>query len=129
MNMPQMIPYEYERPSADEMSRAADDFFQLMNGRRSIRDFAADPVPRELIETAIRTASTAPSGAHRQPWKFVAVSDPDIKKADSRGGGTGRVRIVRRRSHAGRVAGGAGAVRDDLAKTVSGDRALDRGGV
>ena len=78
--MPPMIPYPYERPSAAEMSRAAEVFFQLMNSRRSIRDFAADPVPRELVETAIRTASTAPSGAHRQPWKFVAVSDPTIKK-------------------------------------------------
>lgn len=78
--MPRMIPYEYERPSADQMSRAADHFFQLMNARRSIRDFSADPVPRQLIETAIRTASSAPSGAHRQPWKFVAISDPAIKQ-------------------------------------------------
>lgn len=48
--------------------------------RRSVRHFAPDPVPRELIELAITTASTAPSGAHRQPWRFVAVSDPETKR-------------------------------------------------
>jgi nitroreductase len=50
-----------------------------MDRRRSVRDFSSDPVPRELVETAIRTASTAPSGAHRQPWRFVVVGDPEIK--------------------------------------------------
>jgi nitroreductase len=50
-----------------------------MGGRRSIRAFAPDPVPRELIEQAIMTAASAPSGAHQQPWTFVAVSDPDVK--------------------------------------------------
>ena len=48
--------------------------------RRSVRHFSPDPVPRELIELAIQTASTAPSGAHRQPWRFVAVSDPAVKR-------------------------------------------------
>ena len=47
--------------------------------RRSVRDFASDPVPRELIEIAIAAANTAPSGANRQPWHFVAVSDPAVK--------------------------------------------------
>jgi nitroreductase len=51
-----------------------------MSARRSIRHFSADPVPRELIELAIRTAGTAPSGANRQPWRFVAVSDPATKR-------------------------------------------------
>jgi nitroreductase len=55
-------------------------FYDLLNGRRSVREFSADPVPRGLIETAIATASTAPSGAHRQPWRFVAVSDPMVKR-------------------------------------------------
>ncbi len=73
------IPYRRDRFPADEMSRRANDFFELIDTRRSVREFSPDPVPRELIETAIRTASTAPSGAHRQPWKFVAVSDPAIK--------------------------------------------------
>lgn len=51
-----------------------------LDARRSVRFFSDDPVPRDLIETAIRTASTAPSGAHLQPWTFVAVSDPAIKR-------------------------------------------------
>jgi nitroreductase len=51
-----------------------------MDLRRSVREFSSNPVPRELIELAIRTASTSPSGAHRQPWRFVAVDDPAIKK-------------------------------------------------
>jgi nitroreductase len=62
------------------MSARANDFYKLMNGRRSVRHFSRDPVPRELIETAILTAASAPSGAHRQPWKFVAISDPEIKR-------------------------------------------------
>ncbi len=74
------IPYEYERKSVDVMCAAAEAYFELLSRRRSIRDFSADPVPRELIEAAIRTASTAPSGAHRQPWKFVAISDAELKR-------------------------------------------------
>ncbi len=74
------IPYDYERRPLDEMERRAADFYALMDRRRSIREFSADPVPRALIETAIRTASTAPSGAHRQPWRFVVVGDPAIKR-------------------------------------------------
>ena len=51
-----------------------------MDRRRSVRFFSGDPVPRELIEQAIKTASTAPSGAHKQPWTFVITGDPDIKR-------------------------------------------------
>lgn len=50
-----------------------------MERRRSVRMFSDEPVPRSLIEAAIRTASSAPSGAHMQPWTFVAVSNPAIK--------------------------------------------------
>lgn len=52
-----------------------------MNTRRTTRQFSNEPVPRELIQLAIQTAATAPSGAHQQPWTFVAVSDPAIKQA------------------------------------------------
>jgi iodotyrosine deiodinase len=61
------------------MLRRARAFHAAMEGRRSVRSFSPEPVPRELIEIAIRTASTAPSGAHRQPWKFVVVGDPGLK--------------------------------------------------
>ena len=74
------IPLVYDRLSEDEMARRAGEYYQLMNKRRSVRYFSADPVPRELIEKAILTANTAPSGAHKQPWTFVAISSPRIKK-------------------------------------------------
>lgn len=73
------IAYEFARLSSDEMTRRSDDFYRMMDRRRSIRDFSDDPVPDSLIEAAILTASTAPSGAHRQPWTFVAVGDPHLK--------------------------------------------------
>ena len=56
------------------------ELYEEMDRRRSVRAFSPDPVPRELIERAIQTASTAPSGAHQQPWTFVAISDPDTKR-------------------------------------------------
>lgn len=62
------------------MFERARGFYELMDSRRSVRDFSPRPVPRELIERAIQTASTAPSGAHRQPWRFVAVSDNQLKQ-------------------------------------------------
>jgi len=62
------------------MSERARDFYSLMKRRRSIRQFSPEPVPRELIETAIQTAGTAPSGANRQPWRFVVVGDSETKK-------------------------------------------------
>ena len=74
------IPYRPERLPEAEMLRRARDFFQEMDRRRSVRSFSPDPVPRELVELAIRTASTAPSGAHRQPWRFVVVGDPAVKR-------------------------------------------------
>lgn len=77
---PRFIPYRPERLPEETMHRRAHDFYAEMDRRRSVRHFSSDPVPRELIEVAIRTASTAPSGAHRQPWLFVAVDDPAMKK-------------------------------------------------
>ena len=74
------IPYRPERYSHDESVSRGQAFFENMDGRRSVRFFSEDPVPREAVELAIKTASTAPSGAHRQPWTFVVVSDPDIKR-------------------------------------------------
>lgn len=74
------IPYAPTRLSVDEMHRRADQFFEEMNQRRTVRFFSDAPVPRALIEQAIRAASTAPSGANKQPWKFVVVDDPALKK-------------------------------------------------
>lgn len=61
------------------MLRRAEAFRQQMQARRSVREFSSEAVPRALIEAAIGTAATAPSGAHRQPWRFVAVADPRLK--------------------------------------------------
>ena len=72
---------DFERVSTEETLERARRFYREMDRRRSVRDFAPDPVPREAIELAIRTASTAPSGAHRQPWRFVAIDDPETKRA------------------------------------------------
>lgn len=51
-----------------------------MDKRRTVRDFSAKPVPKEVIDNLLLTASTSPSGAHKQPWTFCVVSDPEIKK-------------------------------------------------
>ncbi len=74
------LPYRPPRLPEEEMRRRASAFYEEMNARRSARHYSPDPVPRDLIETAIATASTAPSGAHRQPWTFVAVSHPGTKR-------------------------------------------------
>ncbi len=74
------VPLQFERLPEEDSRRRAREFFDEMNRRRTTRHFSTDPVPRDLIETAIRTAGTAPSGAHQQPWTFVAVSDPDLKR-------------------------------------------------
>ena len=75
-----MIPLRYEKPPAAEVATRARRFFEDMNRRRTVRDFSPEPVPAAVIEDLVRAASTAPSGAHRQPWTFVAVSDPEIKR-------------------------------------------------
>ncbi|MBA2757540.1 MAG: nitroreductase family protein [Chloroflexi bacterium] len=67
------------RPEAEMLERARQ-LLSEMEGRRSVRMFSADPVPRELIELAIMTGSTAPSGAHQQPWTFVAIGDDEVKR-------------------------------------------------
>jgi nitroreductase len=74
------IPHRPPRLSHEDTLARGRAFFEEMDGRRSVRAFSPDPVPREAIKWAIRTASTAPSGAHRQPWKFVVVDDPAIKR-------------------------------------------------
>lgn len=78
--VPRFEPLPYQRPHPDEQLQAARQFQQLLASRRTIRDFSPDPVHPELIERAIATASRAPSGANQQPWRFVVVSDPELKR-------------------------------------------------
>lgn len=77
--MPAFVPLDFRRLPEDEMRRRAQAFYEEMSRRRSVREFTPDPVPRELIDQAIMTASTAPSGAHQQPWTWVVVGDPETK--------------------------------------------------
>jgi nitroreductase len=80
MSEPRFVPLPFERLSLQEQIERSRGFLARMRERRTIRDFSSDPVPRELVENAIATAGTAPSGAHQQPWTFVVVSDSDVKR-------------------------------------------------
>jgi len=74
------VPLDFREFPPETMEERATAFRELMERRRSIRFFSDRPVPIELIEEAVRTASSAPSGANRQPWKFVAVGDRETKR-------------------------------------------------
>ncbi len=74
-------PLQFTKQSTEEMLAHAQRFRALMQRRRSVRTFSNRPVSRELIQEAILTAGTAPSGAHREPWHFVAINDPEVKSA------------------------------------------------
>lgn len=71
---------DFRRLPAPEMLSRAQEFAATMARRRTVRDFSDEPVPRALIEQAIRAAGTAPNGANLQPWHFVAVGDPAVKR-------------------------------------------------
>ena len=75
------IEYAATQFSIEEMQQNSSNFYNKMDNRRTVRDFSDKPVPKEVIEHLILTASTAPSGAHKQPWTFCAVSDPSVKRA------------------------------------------------
>ncbi|MBP6022569.1 nitroreductase family protein [Ferruginibacter sp.] len=63
-----------------EIKETSSSFYSWMNERRTCRDFSDKPIPKKVIENIVLTASTAPSGAHKQPWTFCVVSNPEIKK-------------------------------------------------
>ena len=79
--MPPRIPYRPARLPLGEQLARGEAFAAHLDQRRSVRDFSDAPVPRRLIELAIQAAGTAPSGAHQQPWTFVAVSQAQTKRA------------------------------------------------
>ena len=70
----------YQEFAPEEMLARATAFREEMSRRRTVRDFSARPVDRDVIEHCLNAAGTAPNGANMQPWHFVAVSDPQIKK-------------------------------------------------
>jgi iodotyrosine deiodinase len=80
MTLPRLVSApKIDNRSDDELLRRAQEFYKMMHGRRTFRNFSDRPVPREVIEYCIRAGGTAPSGANLQPWHFVAVSDPVVK--------------------------------------------------
>ena len=74
------VPLEFQRLSAEEQMLRAREFESWMRTRRTVRQFSDQRVDRGLIEAALRVASRAPSGANQQPWRFVVVSSPEIKR-------------------------------------------------
>lgn len=73
------VPLPWRRLDPDEALARSRAFTETMRARRSVRAFSTEPVPRELLDNALRVAGTAPSGAHQQPWTFAVVGDPELK--------------------------------------------------
>ena len=80
MKKPKFISLNVDAISENEMLSRSKKFFRQMDKRRSVRNFSPKPVSKEVMENIVKTASTAPSGANKQPWSFCLVSDPEIKK-------------------------------------------------
>jgi nitroreductase len=80
MSAARFAPLEAEALAPEEQAARAAAFLAAMRRRRTVRDFAPRPVPRALIEAAVMTAASAPSGANQQPWTFACVSDPALKR-------------------------------------------------
>lgn len=77
----QFIPLDHIEFSESEMIKRSEDFFQWADKRRSVRHFSDRSVPLEVMENLIMTASTAPSGAHKQPWTFCLISNKELKSS------------------------------------------------
>ena len=71
---------DYREYPIEEMRKRLNEFYATVNRRRTVRDFSDRPVPQDVIETALKAAGTAPSGANLQPWHFVVISGPETKK-------------------------------------------------
>ena len=74
------LPHEFTRLPLAEMRERANAFHAEIHRRRTVRDFSDEPVPRDVIESCLRAAGCAPSGANQQPWRFVAISNPATKR-------------------------------------------------
>jgi len=77
----QFVPlHHYRTYPVAEMQRRVVEFYNTIKNRRTVRDYADKPVPREIIETCLKVAGTAPNGANLQPWHFVVVSNAEVKR-------------------------------------------------
>ncbi len=74
------IPFKQKELTSEEQLTNSESFYELLNKRRSIRDFSDRPVDIKVIENIVKAAGTAPSGAHKQPWTFCVVSNPELKR-------------------------------------------------
>lgn len=74
------VPLQFERLPVEESRARVRAFLESARRRRTVREYAPDPVPIDIVDAAIEAAASAPSGANRQPWKFVVVRDPDVKR-------------------------------------------------
>ncbi len=77
---PNFIPLDFVEVPPEEQQERSERFFDLLSKRRTVREYSDREVPFKLIETAIATAGTAPSGANMQPWRFVVVRDKEVKR-------------------------------------------------
>ena len=73
------ITYSKDIYSEDEMLKRSKDFYEWLDKRRTLREFSDKPIPKEVLDNIVKAASTAPSGAHKQPWTFCIVTNPEIK--------------------------------------------------
>ncbi|MBM4161143.1 MAG: nitroreductase family protein [Ignavibacteria bacterium] len=78
--MAEFVLYDYHSISEQEQRERATAFYELCRCRRTVREFSDRPVAQEVLELILKTAGTAPSGANKQPWRFVVVTDPEVKR-------------------------------------------------
>jgi iodotyrosine deiodinase len=80
VSAPRFLPLRFARLPEDEMVRRSAGFLETITERRTVREFSREPVPLEVVDNAIAAAGSAPSGANQQPWTFVVVTDPEVKR-------------------------------------------------
>jgi len=78
-NTKDFIPFKIEQFSGEPLEKLSRNFYDKFNARRSLREFSKKSIPKKVIDHVIMTASSAPSGAHKQPWTFCAISNPKLK--------------------------------------------------
>jgi iodotyrosine deiodinase len=93
-----VVPYRFERLSEDRMRERSAAFLETLRRRRTIRSYSTEQIPLDVVENAVAAAATAPSGANQQPWTFVVVTDPGVKRKIRRA-----AEEEERRSYGGRM--------------------------
>ena len=94
----EFVPHRFERLPDEVMRARSEAFLEALRRRRTIRAYSTEPVPLDVVENAVAAAATAPSGANQQPWTFVVVTEPELKR-----GIRGAAEEEERRSYGGRM--------------------------